>query len=101
MTEEEMNNEAARRASDQIRMLEPILTQIAVLQATVAALIYTHPTPDLLRQRAESLLAQNQVALALLQTTAPPGGRSPKLPTDQVQKALGYLFRPVLNLDPE
>lgn len=101
MTEDEIKAEGARQAALLAQVLEPHMTQIAVTQAVLAALVADHPRPDLLRQRAESLLAQGQVALALLRTTPSIGERTLRLQPGPVQTALDYLFRPVKHLDPE
>ena len=95
MTDDEMNEEVKRRVAQQLAMLSPLILQIAVTQAVVAAMVATHHDPALLRQRAESLLMQGQGRIALF------GGQLPKLPNDQVQAVLDYLFRPVVYLDPE
>ena len=95
MADDEMNEEVKRQVALQLAMLSPLILQIAVTQAVVAALISTHHDPALLRQRAESLLMQSQGTIALF------GGQLPKLPTDQVQDVLDYLFRPILHLDHE
>lgn len=96
-----MKGEGARQTALLAQVLEPHMTQIAVTQAVLAALVADHPRPDLLRQRAESLLAQGQVALALLRTTPSIGEQVPELSPGSMQTALDYLFRPVKHLDPE
>ncbi len=101
MTDDEMKAEAARQAALLAQVLEPHMTQIAVTQAVLAALIAEHPRPDAIRQRAESLLAQGQVAIALLRTTPSIGEQIPRLSPGPMQTALDYLFRPVKHLDPE
>lgn len=67
----------------------------------MAALVASHPDPLLLRQRAEALLMQAQVGLALTEIVPLPDAQSLRLPPGQMKTALDYLFRPVLHLDAE
>jgi len=101
MNEDDMKAEGARIAALLAQVLEPHMTQMAVTQAALAALIADHPRPDEIRQRAESLLAQGQVALAMLRTKPSFGEQIPRLSPEPVQTALDYLFRPVKRFDPE
>lgn len=101
MTPKEMDDEIKRQVAEQMRLMDSTATQIAVTQAVVTALVGTHPDPALLRQRAESLLAQAQVELAVSGKTDPVDGQFPRLLPDAMKTALDYLFRPVKYVDPE
>lgn len=95
MTEDEMNEEVERQVALLTKAQEPLMTQIAVTQAVVAALVADHPDPAALRARAEGLLMQAQGRIAMTDE------QLPRLLPDPMRTALDYLFRPVLHLGPE
>ena len=99
MTDED---ESAKRQAELLMIaMAPHMTQIAVTQAVVAALVSTHPNAALIRERAESLLMQSQVALAITGSVPRSDGQPQVLLPDSMKTALDFLFRPVKHLDPD
>lgn len=89
MNADDMN----RDVENEMKKLLPIVTNSAVNQAVIRALIALHPEPARVRQIAESILMQAQGNLAL----AGPGG--PHLPAADVERILDSMFKPPVRID--
>lgn len=82
------DNDINSQVDNELKKLQPIITNSVVNQAVIRAMISTHPDPGRVRQVAESLLMQAQANLALSDS------QRPQLLSVEVQLILDSIFQP-------